>query len=258
MLKVERLEVVYHRISTAIQGVSFEVAEGNIFALIGANGAGKTTTLRAISGFLGIDNALINDGEIYFKGEKINNLFPHQISRKGVILVPERNKVFETLLTHENLAILGERKSKESVDKIYEYFPVLRARKGSIAGFLSGGERQMLAMGQALMCSPRLLLVDELSQGLAPLIIKHIVESLLKMKKEFGLTILLVEQNAAVALEIADYAAVMENGRIAFDGPPEKLLSHEDVREFYLGMKGTKEKTYRDVKQYRRSRRWWG
>jgi len=116
----------------------------------------------------------------------------------------------------------------------------------------------MLAMGQALMCSPRLLLVDELSQGLAPLVIKHIVESLLKMKKEFGLTILLVEQNAAVALEIADYAAVMENGRIAFDGPPEKLLSHEDVREFYLGMKGTKEKTYRDVKQYHRSRRWWG
>lgn len=141
MLKVEKLEVVYHHISTAIQGVSFEVSEGNIFALIGANGAGKTTTLRAISGFLGIDNATINDGEIYFQGEKINNLLPHQIARKGIILVPERNKVFETLLTHENFVILCGRdlSSKESVDKVYEYFPVLRARKDIIAGFLSGG-----------------------------------------------------------------------------------------------------------------------
>jgi len=260
MLKISKLEVVYHHISTAIQGVSLEVREGNLFAIIGANGAGKTTTLRAVSGFLGIDNALITDGEINFQGEKLNGLPPHQIARRGIVLVPERKKVFETLSLHENLAILSTHNSpgKESADRIYEYFPILKARKDSLAGFLSGGERQMLAMGQALLCSPKLLLIDELSQGLAPLVIRHLVDSLLQMKRDFGLTILMVEQNAATALDVADYAAVMENGRIVFDGPREKLLSHDDVREFYLGIKGNDKKTYRDVKQYRRSRRWWG
>jgi len=260
MLKVIKIEVVYHHISTAIRGISFELKKGNIFALIGVNGAGKTTTLRAISGFLGIDNASITDGEIYFEGEKLNHLLPHQITRKGIVLVPERNKVFETLSTHENLVVLGGRNSraKESVERIYEYFPALKNRRNSSAGFLSGGERQMLAMGQALLCFPRLLLIDELSQGLAPLIIIHLLESLIQLKKDFGLTVLIVEQNASVALNIADHAAIMENGRIVFDGSREKLLSHEDVREFYLGIKGNQEKTYRDVKQYRRSRRWWG
>jgi branched-chain amino acid transport system ATP-binding protein len=260
MLKISKLEVVYHHISTAIQVVSLEVQEGNLVAIIGANGAGKTTTLRAISGFLGIDNARITDGEINFQGEKLNGLPPHQIARRGIVLVPERNKVFETLSLHENLAILSASNSrgKDSTDRIYEYFPILKARKGSLAGFLSGGERQMLAMGQALLCSPKLLLIDEMSQGLAPLVISHLVESLLQMKGDLGLTVLMVEQNAATALDVADYAAVMENGRIVFDGPREKLLHHEDVREFYLGLKGNAERTYRDVKQYRRSRRWWG
>lgn len=260
MLKLNKLEVVYHHVSTAIQGVSLDVKEGNLFSVIGANGAGKTTTLRAISGFLGIDNAAITDGEIYFQEEKINGLSPDQITHKGIVLVPERHKVFETLTTHEHLTILsgGKTKGKEALNRVYEYFPPLQSRRGTLAGFLSGGERQMLAMGQALLCFPKLLLVDELSQGLAPLIIKQLVESLLEMKRDFGLTVLIVEQNASVALDIADYAAVMENGRIVFDGPPEKLLSHEDVREFYLGIKDSQEKTYRDVKQYRRSRRWWG
>ena len=260
MLEVKKLEVVYHHVSTAIQGVSFTVEEKSIYAIIGANGAGKTTALRAISGFLGIDNAMITDGEIQYMGEKINNLLPNQIARKGIVLVPERNKVFETLSTHENLAILsGTRKSeREAIDRIYGYFPSLHSRRKSLAGFLSGGERQMLAMGQALLCSPKLLLVDELSQGLAPLVINNLIESLLDLKKDFGLTITIVEQNATVALDIADYAAVMENGRVVFDGTPEKLLQHDDVREFYLGMKGDEERTFRDVKQYRRSRRWWG
>ncbi len=260
MLKVSKLEVVYHHISTAIQGVSFEVREGNLFVIIGANGAGKTTTLRAISGFLGIDNALITDGEINFQGERLNELHPHQIAHRGIVLVPERKKVFETLSLHENLAILRTNNlpGKESTDRVYEYFPILKTRKNSLAGFLSGGERQMLAMGQALLCSPKLLLIDELSQGLAPLVIRHLVDCLLQMKRDLGLTILMVEQNAATGLDIADYAAVMENGRIVFDGPREKLLSHDDVREFYLGIKENNEKTYRDVKQYRRSRRWWG
>jgi branched-chain amino acid transport system ATP-binding protein len=260
MLKVSKLEVVYHHISTAIQGVSFEIQEGNLFGLIGVNGAGKTTTLRAISGFLGIDNAEITDGEIDFRGRKLNGLSSYQISRMGIVLVPERNKVFETLSTHENLAIISWPKmnNKKMMDRIYEYFPVLKERKNVLGGYLSGGERQMLAIGGALLCSPEILLVDELSQGLAPLIVKHLVERLLQLKKDFNLTILLVEQNAAVVLNIADYAAVMENGRIVFDGPREKLLSHEDVREFYLGVKDDKRKSYRDVKQWRRSRRWWG
>lgn len=260
MLKVTKLEVVYHHVSTAVQGVSFDVTEGNIFTLIGANGAGKTTILRAISGFLGIDNAEITDGKIEFQGEKLNGLLPHQVTGKGIVLVPERNKVFETLSTHENLAIFTRRKSKSeyTVDRIYEYFPPLNKSKSLLAGFLSGGERQMLAIGQALLCSPKLLLVDELSMGLAPIVIKSLVESLLQMKNDLGLTLLLVEQNAAMALNMADYAAVMENGRIVYDGSPEKLMSHEDVREFYLGIKDDQAKTYRDVKQYRRSRRWWG
>lgn len=260
MLKMSKLEVVYHHVSTAIQGVSFEVREGDLFGLIGANGAGKTTTLRAISGFLGIDNAEITDGEIDFGGIKLNGLSPNRISRMGIVLVPERNKVFETLSTHENLAIINRRSAgnKKLTDRIYEYFPVLRGRQNVLGGYLSGGERQMLAIGGALLCSPKLLLIDELSQGLAPLIVKHIVDTLLEMKKDFNLTILMVEQNAGVVLNIADYAAVMENGRVVFDGPREKLLSHEDVREFYLGIKDDKSKSYRDVKQWRRSRRWWG
>lgn len=260
MLEVSKLEVVYHRVSTAIRGVSFKIEEGSIFAIIGSNGAGKTTTLRSISGFLGMDNAAITDGAIHFRGEKINGLLPHQISRKGIVLVPERNKVFETLSTQENLDILCDSKKggKLSLDGLYEYFPALLRRKKARAGFLSGGERQMLSMAQALLCSPVLLLIDELSQGLAPLITNNLVDILLQLKKDFGLTIAIVEQNASTALGIADYAVVMENGHIVFDGTPERLLHHGDVQEFYLGMKGDEEKSYRDVKQYRRSRRWWG
>lgn len=260
MLEVKKLEVVYHHVSTAVQGVSFSVKEKSMFAIIGANGAGKTTTLRAISGFLGIDNAEITDGEIYLAGKRLNGLPPNKIAGIGVVLVPERNKVFETLTTGENLAILagGRGGDRSAIDRIYGYFPALNARKGSLAGLLSGGERQMLAMGQALLCSPRLLLVDELSQGLAPLATSHLITSLVKLKRELGLTIAIVEQNAAVALRIADYAVVMENGRVVFDGSPERLMQHEDVKEFYLGTEDGEERTYRDVKQYRRSRRWWG
>jgi len=260
LLVVNKLEVVYFHVSTAIQGVSFQVSEGQIFAIIGANGAGKTTTLRTISGFLGSDNAYITDGEVRFMGERLNDFSPYKITSKGIALVPERNKVFETLTTEENLAISVSRTGtqKEMERKIYEYFPKLYERRKHLAGLLSGGERQMLAMGQALLCSPKLLLVDELSLGLAPLIVTHLIQTLMKMKQDLGLTLLMVEQNAAVALRIADYAAVMENGRIVFDGTPQKLMGHQDVREFYLGLHESGEKSYRDIKQYRRSRRWWG
>lgn len=260
LLQVSKLEVVYHHISTAIQGVSFAISEGELFTIIGANGAGKTTTLRAVSGFLGLDNAEITDGDVQFMGERLNGLPPHRTTNMGVVLVPERNKVFETLSTEENLVISvsRSRERKKREQEIYDYFPSLKGHKNHLAGFLSGGERQMLAIGQALLCDPKLLLLDEVSMGLAPLIVSSLLETLVRMKKDFGLTMLLVEQNAAAALEIADYAAVMENGRIVFDGTPQKLLGHEDVREFYLGIRETGETSYKDVKQYRRTRRWWG
>jgi branched-chain amino acid transport system ATP-binding protein len=260
ILKVSKLEVVYYRVSTAIQGVSFGVSDGQIFTIIGANGAGKTTTLRATSGFLGSDNAYITDGDIIFQEQRINDFPPHKICKMGIVLVPERNKIFETLTTEENLivSLSGEVGKKEIDKKIYEYFPKLNDRKHHLAGFLSGGERQMLSIGQALLCSPKLLLLDEVSMGLAPLVVSFLLDTLVKMKNDLGLTLLIVEQNAAAALGIADYAAVMENGRIVFDGTPQKLLAHEDVREFYLGIRDTGEKSYKDVKQYRRTRRWWG
>ncbi|MDY7036783.1 MAG: ABC transporter ATP-binding protein [Thermodesulfobacteriota bacterium] len=261
LLEVNKLEVVYHHVSTAIQGVSFKVLEGMLFSIIGGNGAGKTTTLRAISGFLGSDNAEITDGEIKFEGKVLNMFPPQKITHlTRIVLVPERDKVFDTLTVEENLSVPAYQgtRHREIKKRIYEYFPNLRQRKKVLGGFLSGGERQMLAIGQALLCTPRLLLVDELSLGLSPLITKELLDIILQIKKDLGFTVLLVEQNAAAALAIAEYAAVMENGRIVLDGTPEKLTAHEDVREFYLGIRGEEQKSYRDVKQYTRTRRWWG
>jgi branched-chain amino acid transport system ATP-binding protein len=260
MLEVRKLEVVYHHVSTAVQGVSFKVSQGTIFALIGANGAGKTTTLRAISGFLGSDNAEISDGEVIYLEKNLNGLAPHRITDLGIVLVPERKKIFETLTTVENLRVSVSHRSERLADEeiVWDYFPSLRAHKNHLAGFLSGGEAQMLAIGQALLCSPELLLIDELSMGLAPIVISSLLHTLVKMKNDLDLTMMVVEQNAVAALDIADYSAVMENGRIVFDGTPEKLMAHEDVREFYLGIRETGQKNYVDVKQYKRRRRWWG
>lgn len=260
-LQVKNLEVVYHHVSTAVQGVSIDVSEGQIFAVIGGNGAGKTTTLRAISGFLDSDNAVITDGEVTFRGTRLNMLPPQKVVRiAGIILVPEREKVFDTLTVEVNLSVCtrADAKRDQAMEQIYEYFPSLARRRRKLAGFLSGGERQMLAMSQALLCSPSVLLVDELSLGLAPLVVQELFDMLTRIRNEMGLTILLVEQNASAALSVAEYAAVMENGRVVFDGAPEKLLAHEDVKEFYLGMCGDEQKSYRDVKQYSRTRRWWG
>lgn len=261
LVEINKLEVVYHHVSMAVQGVSFNVSEGEVFAIIGANGAGKTTTLRAISGFLGSDNAEITDGEVKFKGEVLNMLPPQKIVQKtGIVLVSEREKIFETLTVDENLSVSIPNRKKHEVTKeqMYEYFPQLYKLRKNLGGYLSGGERQMLSIGQALLCLPKLLLVDELSLGLAPLVVQEIIRILIKIKNDMGLTLLLVEQNAAAALSVADYAIVMENGRIVLDGSPEKLLAHEDVREFYLGIRGEGQKSYRDVKQYTRTRRWWG
>ena len=263
LLSVDKLEVVYHRAITAIQGISLEVGRGQIVAVLGTNGAGKTTTLRAISGFLGLDNARVTEGAITFDGRRLENRSPYAIARHGIVLVPERDKVFANLSVAENLLVgvsggktAGERQRLE--DRVYQYFPQLAELRSREAGLLSGGERQMLAVGAALVCGPRLLLVDELSLGLGPVIVANLAERLVEIRRDLGISILLVEQSAAVALDIADYGYVLENGRIVLDGDAARLGSHKDIQEFYLGQGASGRRSYRDVKQYRRSRRWYG
>ncbi len=259
LLEVRQLEVVYNRVATAIQGVSLTVAAGAVVALVGTNGAGKTTTLRAISGFLPSEDAEITDGDIEFEGRRINGEPPYRLARSGVILVPEREKVFATLSVSENLAFAAQEDGAITLDRVFSYFPRLGERRNQLAGLLSGGEKQMLAIGMGLLCRPRLLLIDELSLGLAPIAITELMQRLQEICRELRLTVLLVEQNAYAALAIADFGYIMESGRVVFDGPASELLAHPDVREFYLGgCTQTETKSYRDVKQYRRKRRWWG
>ncbi len=263
VLEVAGLEVVYHRVATAIQGVSLRVPPRGIVTLLGPNGAGKTTTLRAISGFLDADNARITEGAVRFLGEEVQRLPPHRLTRRGLVLVPERDKVFETLTVEENLraSLRPPRAGRAPLtrEQVEGYFPVLAERRRQLAGYLSGGERQMLAIGCALLCQPVMLLVDELSLGLAPRLVAELMVIVGRLRAELGLAILLVEQNAAAALEIADSGYVLEHGRVVYDGTAQHLRENEDVREFYLGL--TREraaKSYRDVKQYRRRRRWFG
>lgn len=259
LLQVRQLEVVYNRVATAIQGVSLDVPKNSIVALVGTNGAGKTTTLRAISGFLQSEDVAITDGEILFGDQRIEGRPPHKLARSGLILVPERDKVFGTLTVLENLQFAAKSGGAITLERVFGYFPRLEERKAQTAGYLSGGEKQMLAIGMALLCRPTLLLIDELSLGLAPIVIKDLMAMLKRITKELGLTTLLVEQNANAALGIADYGYVMEGGRVVFYGSAEELLSHPDVKEFYLGGAAQLEaKNYRDIKQYRRKRRWWG
>jgi len=261
LLKLEKLEVVYHRVITAVQGISLEVPQGSVVVLLGNNGAGKTTTLRAISGFIGLDDARVTEGTITYRDERMENQPPHKVTARGITLVPERSKVFENLTVAENIEAVVPRPGADArklSGAVWDYFPALARLRAREAGYLSGGERQMLAIGSALACAPELLLVDELSQGLAPLIVEELLHRLQVIRKDLGMTLLLVEQNAAVALDVADYAYVLENGRIVLDGTPEKLREHQDIKEFYLGTGSGTRKSYRDVKQYRRSRRWYG
>lgn len=262
MLEVENLEVTYSRVIVAVQGVSLKVPDNSIVALLGTNGAGKSTTVRAISGFLPVDDAEIRKGAIRFEGQSIMGLPPYDVARVGVVLVPERRKIFETLTVEENLRIAPQRggaaATSADVDRLYALFPILAERRFQIAGYLSGGERQMLAISQALLCNPRLLIVDELSLGLAPLLVKELMARLSDFRKQFRLSILLIEQDARSALAIADYGYILEGGRVVYEGTAEKLRNHGDVQEFYLGSGDSARTSYRDVKQYRRSRRWWG
>jgi branched-chain amino acid transport system ATP-binding protein len=267
LLEVEGLEVVYGRAIRAIQGVSFSVGESRIVGLVGLNGAGKTTTIRAIAGFLPTEKVRVTDGRLRFAGKSIQGLRPYQTARLGIAVVPERDKVFDTLTVRENLelALVGAGASGaepgrcgryRSVDDIFELFAPLASRSDQDAVFLSGGERQMLAIGACLLSSPRLLIVDEASLGLAPLLRRQVFNILAQLNRELGLTVLLVDQDVAGVLSIADHGYILENGRIVFAGTREQLLRHGDVKEFYLGQKEERERGYRDVKQYRRVRRW--
>jgi branched-chain amino acid transport system ATP-binding protein len=262
LLRVDKLEVVYHRTITAVQGISLEAKAGQIVAILGTNGAGKSTTLRALSGFLGIDDARVTDGTVTLNGRRIENRPPDEITRLGIALVPERDKVFPNLTVAENLSAPfapSARRRGAGEDFVYYAFPQLADLRRGTAGLLSGGERQMLAIGSALLCRPQLLLVDELSLGLAPAVVDDLMARLVQIRRELGITMIVVEQNAAVALDVADYGYVLENGRCVLDGDSARLRAHGDIQEFYLGQaQGNERRSYRTVKQYRRSRRWYG
>jgi branched-chain amino acid transport system ATP-binding protein len=260
MLRVNNIEVIYNDVILVLKGLSLEVPTGKIVALLGSNGAGKSTTLKAISGLLKPDDGDVTDGEILWDGLPIHHQTPEQIVRKGIFQVMEGRRVFEHLTVEENLragAFTRRESPNAELERVYAYFPRLKQRQHQQAGFLSGGEQQMLAIGRALMAKPRLMMLDEPSLGLAPLLVAEIFERIKQINQETGLTILLVEQNARLALSVADYAYIMESGRIVMDGDPAKLQNNADVREFYLGLTEVGgRKSYRDVKHYKRRKRW--
>lgn len=262
MLKLNNIEVIYNDVILVLKGVSLEVPEGKIVTLLGANGAGKTTTLKAISGVLLTELGEVTDGSIEYNGERIDRTDPEEIVKLGIVQIMEGRRLFEHLTVEENLMTGAfSRKDKDAIQedlkKIYGYFPKLSEMCRATSGYLSGGERQMLVMGRALMAQPKIMLLDEPSLGLSPLFVKEIFKLIRQINEREGVSILLVEQNARLALQLADFGYVMENGRIVLDGPSEKLQENEDIKEFYLGMsqKG-KRKSYRDVKHYKRRKRW--
>ena len=261
LLRLNNVEVRYDDVILVLRGLSLAVAEGQIAALLGANGAGKTTTLKAISGLLHVEDGEVADGTIVFAGEEIQGAAAHRIVEKGVCQVLEGRRVFEHLTVHENLIVGAYTRRDRSlmeadVDRVFDWFPRLAERRRQTAGHLSGGEQQMLAIGRALMARPRLLLLDEPSLGLAPILVESIFEIVERINREEGTTILLVEQNARLALSVAGYGYVMEGGRVVLEGTAEELRDNEDVKEFYLGLGDSGRRSYRDVKHYRRRKRW--
>ncbi len=262
LLVVNNIEVIYHNVILVLKGMSLQVNEGQIVTILGNNGAGKTTTLKAISGLLKSENGEVTDGQIQFLGKRIDNKYPENIVRMGIFQVMEGRRVFEDLSVEENLIAGGHTtksrtKMKEAMRMVYGFFPRLKARKNVLAGYTSGGEQQMLVIGRGLMAAPRLMLLDEPSMGLAPLLVGEIFGIIQRINKEEGVSILLVEQNARLALSIASHGYVMENGRIVLDDTVDKLKKNADVKEFYLGLTEVgKKKSYRDVKHYKRRKRW--
>ncbi len=260
LLSFRNVRIVYDNAIEAVRDVSLDVPKGGIVALLGSNGAGKSTLLKAMSGILHAEEGVVENGSIRFGGADIHHAAADDIVRRGVVQVPEGRRVFGTLTIDENLLMGGYTRSstqaREARDRVFALFPRLAERRDQIAGYMSGGEQQMLAIGRALMTNPRLLALDEPSLGLAPLIIDRIYEVIVQLRRDFDVTILLVEQNAQRALDIADYGYILENGRVVLDGPADKLARNEDVQEFYLGVAGDNRKSLRDVKHYKRRKRW--
>jgi len=261
MLKINNVEVIYDDVILVLKGMSMEAKEGEITILPVANGAGKTTTLKAISGLLKSEEGEVTDGSIEFMGQKINNKDAEDIVKMGIFQVMEGRRIFKDLTVTENLlAGAYTRKDKQNIKRdmetVFGYFPKLQSRRTQVAGYMSGGEQQMLAIGRGLMARPRLMLLDEPSLGLAPLLVKEIFEIVKKICTEEKTTILLVEQNANLALSIGHYGYVMEMGKVVLDGECAKLRENEDVKEFYLGLSEVGKKSFKDAKHYKRRKRW--
>jgi branched-chain amino acid transport system ATP-binding protein len=260
MLAIENLEVNYHRTVQALRGLSLQVAEGRIVALLGTNGAGKTTTLKAASNLLPLEHGAIDGGRIRFDGVDTRGEAPDALVRRGMFHVREGRRIFTEMTVEENLIAaswaLDGRGVKPDYDKVYAFFPRLAERRRQTAGYLSGGEQQMLAFGRAMVAEPRLILMDEPSLGLAPKVVEEIFATIRRLNAEEGVTILLVEQNAAIAFSVAHYAYVMEHGRIVMEGDVAKLRGDPDIQSFYLGLGDGGSSSFRDVKHYKRRKRW--
>ena len=261
LLEVNNIEAVYNHVILVLKGVSLNVKKGGITTLLGGNGAGKTTTLKSISNLLASERGEVTKGSITFNNTDVHALDPSQLVKMGVIQVMEGRHCFEHLTVEENLLTGGyTRKSnkevKNDLERVYEYFPRLKERRTSQAGYTSGGEQQMVAIGRALMANPKMILLDEPSMGLAPQLVKQIFEIVSQINKKEGVTILLAEQNTNMALQYAEYAYILENGRVVMEGTAKSMRDNEDVKEFYLGISGEGRQSYRDFKQYRRRKRW--
>jgi len=262
MLQLNNIEVVYMNVIRVLRGVSLEVGDGQIVALLGANGGGKTSTLKAISGLLKTEQGEVTDGSIEFDGQRLDRLGPTDIAAMGISQVMEGRRVFEHLSVEDNLLVGAyQRRDRAGIradtEMVFDYFPKIRDLRQRTSGYLSGGEQQMLVIGRALMARPKLMLLDEPSLGLAPLLVREIYEIIRRINAEQEMSILVVEQNVRAALGIADYGYVMENGRIVLAGPAETLRDNEDVKEFYMGLSAIgSRKSYREVKHYRRRKRW--
>ena len=263
LLDVNNIEVVYNDIVQVLRGVSLSVAEGAIVALLGTNGAGKTTTLRAVSGLLKPENGFIKDGFVKFEGNDITNVLGTHVVKLGAVMVPEGRRVFKHLTVDENIRVGsitrkdGATQIRRDQELMYEHFPRLARVTNRLAGYCSGGEQQMIAIARALMSSPKMLMLDEPSLGLAPLLVKEIFENITRINQEMDTTLLIVEQNAKIALDISTYAYIMETGKIVLEGPSKELKNNPDVKEFYMGVtQGGGRKSFKDVKSYKRRKRW--
>jgi branched-chain amino acid transport system ATP-binding protein len=261
-LSVSNIEVIYDHVILVLRGVSLEVREGQIVALLGANGAGKTTTLKAISNLLRAERGDVTKGQILFRGARIDQLDPAALVKRGICQVMEGRHCFQHLTVEENLLTGAYTRGAlgsgivEDLDKVYKYFPRLKERRRSQSGYTSGGEQQMTAIGRALMARPKMILLDEPSMGLAPQLVEEIFEIVKELNRAEGVSFLLAEQNTNIALKYADYGYILENGRVVMDGEGASLAENEDVKEFYLGFSSGGRKSFRDVKSYRRRKRW--